>query len=100
VYWANAEVARHLFNTDGFALVRDARQWRDDYKGLNWTLATPDVFAFEVQVHTPASLAAAEATHDLYQRQRRLPKDSSAWRALAAQQVLTWRAVPNPPEGR
>jgi ppGpp synthetase/RelA/SpoT-type nucleotidyltranferase len=99
-YWESADLLREQFNTGDFAVIVDAVEWGAAYKGLNWTVQSASGATFEVQVHTPASLAAAEATHDLYKQQRVLRRSSTQARALQAEQARVWRTVPIPPAGR
>jgi hypothetical protein len=58
--------------TAGFDNVWFQCRWRDDgYKGLNCCWYDPlTTHTFEVQFHTPESVAASRATHALYARHR------------------------------
>ncbi|MFT4011525.1 MAG: hypothetical protein QM655_15930 [Nocardioidaceae bacterium] len=96
-YWSTASQIVREFSTDGFTVLRPPQRWRSNYKGLNLTIRGPDGFEFEVQVHTSASLRAAETTHGPYERQRRLPRGSREYRDLERRQMEIWSAVPVPP---
>jgi hypothetical protein len=99
-YWQQADVAHRLLGADGFEVIDGLRRWRTNYKGLNWTIRAPCGGIFEVQFHTAESLAAAEASHGLYERQRRLARKSAEWQATATEQAKIWRTVPIPPAAR
>lgn len=100
-YWRAAQVAVGEFRLNGWSIKAIARGWTSKgYKGLNLTVITPDGFHFEVQLHTTASLAAAERTHRVYAEQRDLPRGSRRWRELERVQQQVWSAVPTPPGRR
>ena len=67
------------------------------YKGLNATFETADGFKFEVQFHTPQSFYTKQTlTHELYERQRVLPFNSSEWRELSRQMNNFFKEVSIP----
>lgn len=101
IYWRAAEAAVGEFRRYGWSIKAIARGWMSKgYKGLNLTVVTPGGFHFEVQLHTAASLAAAERTHRVYAEQRDLPRGSRRWRELERIQQQVWGAVPTPPGRR
>jgi ppGpp synthetase/RelA/SpoT-type nucleotidyltranferase len=100
VYWARVAGTRALLSAGGYAVIDGENDWRSHYKGLNWTVQTSGGVKFEVQLHTLASLAAAEATHGLYEQQRRVKRGSRQWRELAAAQAAFWGLVPDPARPR
>jgi hypothetical protein len=65
-----ADVER--LKSEGFELVKLKNLWTDDqYKGVNSQWRRPETgLRFEVQFHTPESLAAKELTHKAYERIR------------------------------
>jgi hypothetical protein len=67
------------------------------YKGCNATVADPQGYCFEVQFHTAASLATAELTHPMYERERSLPRHHHAQVEISRRQDHLWARVPVPP---
>jgi hypothetical protein len=61
-----------LLKAEGFELVKLKNLWMaDQYKGVNSQWRRPATgLRFEVQFHTPESLAAKELTHEAYERIR------------------------------
>jgi hypothetical protein len=61
-----------LLKAEGFELVKLKNLWAaDQYKGVNSQWRRPETgLRFEVQFHTPESLAAKELTHEAYERIR------------------------------
>jgi hypothetical protein len=55
--------------SEGFELIKLKNLWADDqYKGINSQWREPETgLGFEVQFHTPESLAAKELTHKAYE---------------------------------
>jgi hypothetical protein len=85
---------------DGFDLVKPPKNtWGgEDYQGYNSAWRDPTTGqTFEVQLHTPDSFAAKQATHPLYEQQRLLPEGSPQWRELRERQREIFRSVPQPP---
>ncbi len=69
-YVAGVRNARYKLTEEGYQLRLLRPSWGDpDYKGLNsrWRDAEYGV-DFEVQLHTPDSWEAKQATHDIYER--------------------------------
>ena len=60
----------------GFQASRIKNFWQkgDDYQGINAKIKHPAGFEFEMQFHSPESLAMKERTHSLYE-ERRVSKD-------------------------
>lgn len=81
-YAQAAERAYRELTADGFAEIKWNDTWAgDDYKGINSAWLDPRTGQkFEVQFHTPESLAAKEETHLLYEQQR-LPGVSAEQKA-------------------
>lgn len=96
-YWRGYRELVGQLSARGFAVVADPGGWRRGYTGINLTVADPQGRLFEVQVHTPDSLAAAEATHGLYEQQRTLPRGSQEWLALGASMTAIFDGAPRPP---
>ena len=97
-----ADAAGDLINrleANGFEPDRPPKNsWgQDGYQGINSTWRDPESGqSFEVQVHTPESLAAKERTHPLYEEQRLLPPDDPRWAELERQQQEIFDMVPRP----
>jgi hypothetical protein len=60
----------------GYQASRIKNFWQkgDDYQGINAKIKHPAGFEFEMQFHSPESLAMKEKTHTLYE-ERRVSKD-------------------------
>lgn len=98
IYWRAAMAAPEALAEREYSVKRFRRAWPDEgYKGINLTVITPVGYEFEVQFHTERSLEAAEATHDLYAAERKLPPGSPHAVELRAEQAVIWRSVPVPP---
>ncbi|MBS9533781.1 hypothetical protein KIH27_09310 [Mycobacterium sp. M1] len=96
-YWEAAETLIERFTAAGYAVVNDPRGWlRDGYKGRNVVLKAPDGYPFEIQLHTNASLTAAEETHQFYEIERRPETPSSEKRRLRRRQSAVFKDVPWP----
>lgn len=99
-YTEAASQTMQRLQAEGFEAVRTPKNtWGSDgYQGVNSTWRDPQTGqTFEVQLHTPESLAAKEVTHQLYEQARVLPKGSAERLALEATQNEVFRAVPRPP---
>lgn len=96
-YWAAGDRIGEALIQAGYDRAKVVPGWnRHGYRGRNDTFRGADGLEFEVQIHTAASLRAAEATHGLYEEER-LPTTSDDRRAqLRAQQYAIFDAVPVP----
>jgi hypothetical protein len=58
--------------SEGFELIKLKNLWAEEqYKGINSQWRSPETgLRFEMQFHTPESLAAKELTHEAYERLR------------------------------
>jgi hypothetical protein len=65
------------------------------YAGYNCVFANKAGFRFELQFHTPKSLATKGKSHKIYERARTLPKGSGRT-ALVQQMTQLWQGVPRP----
>ena len=97
-YTDDAAAAFRRLQDDGYTLVGRKNTWGSDgYQGINSTWRDPRTGqTFEVQVHTPESLAAKTTTHDMYAAERVLPPGSPEQLELAARQREIFDAVPRP----
>lgn len=97
-YWpGHARVVQRMADL-GYALDEDAGGWASTgYRGLNLVFRDPRGTLFEVQLHTRASLDAAERAHTIYEIQRKLPPGSEDYRRLEAEMERIFEAVPTPP---
>lgn len=96
-YWATGSAIGAALERAGYLQVWRSRGWRRfGYKGRNDTFISPDGLRFEVQIHTEASLDAAERAHALYEIQRlpTTPEDVKA--ELDEKQNAIFASVPAP----
>jgi len=82
----------------GFTIIAVKNYWPrgDDYSGINTVLRTPDGFRWELQFHTPDSLAAEKEGHILYERMRRADTPVDEQRRLFDELADQWEGVPVP----
>lgn len=66
------------------------------YRGVNMTLKSPEGQIFELQFHTPDSLAMKSELHGLYEEWRK--KETPAPRKAAIKEIMSkkWKTVPVP----
>jgi len=85
--------------SEGFELVRLKNLWPEEqYKGINSQWRNPETgLRFEVQFHTPESLAAKQLTHKAYERLRSTGITQAERDELAEYQRRAYVAVPIPP---
>jgi len=97
VYWSSLQRLSRKVERVGYKVVGGTRGWFDTgYKGVNLTVRSPHDFDFEVQIHTPASLAMAERTHPMYEEARKLPVGDRRRAQLDADANQLWALVPVP----
>ena len=91
-----ADVER--LKSEGFELVKLKNLWTDNqYKGVNSQWRRPETgLRFEVQFHTPESLAAKELTHKAYERIRS-PASPEERREMKAYQRQVNELLVTPP---
>jgi hypothetical protein len=96
-YWAAGSSISDALQQAGYSAVKKTKGWkRFGYKGRNDTFVTAGGQEFEVQMHTRASLNAADQCHLLYEESR-LTSTSAARRAeLSEEQDAIFAAVPVP----
>ncbi|MCG5432527.1 hypothetical protein LV457_09510 [Mycobacterium sp. MYCO198283] len=96
-YWVGGNTMLESLTALGNRIVDDPGGWRRrGYRGRNVTLQSEDGQVFEVQLHTAASLDAAERAHPLYERARAAGVGISERKRLARQQEQLFDAVPWP----
>lgn len=84
-YMASGAGIRASLEAAGYTFVRQGNAWAEPgrfgggYRGINQTYRTPDGLEFELQLHTPESLAMKTETHPLY-KERGHPATSEARR--------------------
>ncbi len=97
-YWARGTEIDQAFEEARYRQVKRTPGWNTvGYRGRNETFAKPDSeYEFEVQIHTAASLAAAEETHPMYERMRlwTTPDDEKAQLKQAQDEIFA--RVPPP----
>lgn len=97
-YWRSVRELERALGTNGYVVKQEPLQWAaTGYKGINLKITAPDGSKFEVQLHTRASLDAAERTHLMYEEQRKLPIGSPRFDELAREMAQILDAVPFPP---
>lgn len=96
-YWAGCLAAIEVLGDDGFTVTTDRLGWRREYAGLNLTVEDAAARLFEVQLHTPASLAMSEQTHPQYAEWRAMDTRSSAARFIRRGLDAAAARVPLPP---
>ncbi|WP_052506277.1 hypothetical protein [Mycolicibacterium llatzerense] len=96
-YWGAGNRIGAALEEAGYRRAKVTLGWnREGYRGRNDTFVTPEGQEFEVQIHTAASLHAAEVTHGLYEEER-LPTTSAERKAqLSAEQYAIFASVPAP----
>ena len=71
VYVSKATEYLKTLEAKGYSVVKFKNMWNGDiYKGVNTQIEAPTGFVFELQVHTPDSLAMREKTHKYYEISR------------------------------
>jgi ppGpp synthetase/RelA/SpoT-type nucleotidyltranferase len=96
-YWATGSEIGAALERAGYKQVWKSRGWRRfGYKGRNDTFISPDGLRFEVQIHTQASLDAAERAHVLYEEQRRPTTPEHVKAQLDEEQNGIFASVPAP----
>jgi hypothetical protein len=99
-YSEGLSAARTNLEARGFKFIegKDKNYWSGNiYKGFNARVQTPGGYNFELQFHTPESLAAKDPGHLLYERYRVLDPESESAKALWAQMEALWARVEPPP---
>lgn len=83
---------------DGHEVVEVKNYWPagDNYSGVNTVLRTPDGLPWELQFHTPASIAVQSATRKQYEELRLSKTPLARKRALFDAMTQSWDAVPIP----
>ena len=94
-------VARRLLTaleSHGHRVVRVKNYWPrgDNYSGVNVVLATRDL-QWEIQFHTPESLAVRDAWHPAYERLRELTTPRPERQRLYGLMAVPWELVEIPP---
>lgn len=96
-YWANGTRIVEALQNAGYTLADASPGWkRFGYKGRNDKFDTPTDQQFELQIHTQASLDAAEKCHPLYEEWRLASTSPKRKAQLAALQDQIFAAVPVP----
>lgn len=87
---------------DGFSdyEIKDVEnnfQVGNSYKGLHMTLVDPETsLAVELQLHTEASIAAKDPSHDLFEKTRLPETSDEESEALTNEMFALWDKVPEP----
>lgn len=92
-----AKIREHLAGEGIQTRVRgDDNKWNSpDYKGLHLTVKTKNGIAAELQIHTPASIAAKAEAHKIY-KEARVEKDPEKKRTMADRMKSIYRLISAP----
>jgi preprotein translocase subunit YajC/co-chaperonin GroES (HSP10) len=97
---ANAQATLAALQQRGWTVKEVGNTWTPGsaYKGINTNLTTPDgQHTFELQFHTPQSLAVKETNHKLYDVARLAQTPDAEKERLNAQMSTNAGEVPQPP---
>lgn len=96
-YWSGGNRLLEALAASGAWVLVDPRGWRHrGYRGRNVILESEEGQLFELQLHTAASLDAAERAHTLFDQERD-PKIGSAQRKrIKRMQTAIFDSVPWP----
>ena len=97
----DAEEALASFKASGYRVSRIKNYWlqtRNPYRGINTNLTDPTGQVFELQFHTPESLAVKEEMHKLYEEFRVLDPLSPKAADIQAQMAKMSKALKLPQE--
>lgn len=96
-YWDRGNQIGAALAQAGYTPAKKSTGWRRfGYKGRNDTFISADGLEFEVQIHTAASLEAAERAHTLYERERLPTTPPEVKEQLRCLQDEIFAAVPAP----
>ncbi|MGV0607370.1 hypothetical protein [Mycolicibacterium sp. XJ1904] len=96
-YWAKGSDVGASLERAGYRRAKQSPGWpRFGYRGRNDSFISPEGLEFEVQIHTEASLDAAERAHVLYEQQRRATTPDDVKAQLDDLQNEIFAAVPAP----
>ncbi len=86
------------FESRGHRVVKVKNYWPggDTYSGVNSVLLAPGGLSWELQFHTPLSLATKSRTHPLYEVYRLPATDAARRRELFAEMAALWFSIPIP----
>lgn len=85
------------FEGQGFDVFKNKNYWQEgnSYKGINTNIRTPDGTVFELQFHTPQSLATKDPSHEIYNRSR-VETNAARKIALEEESRSLWENVDTP----
>lgn len=78
-FTSDFKTVRSSLERSGYTFTRVKNTLQDEtasYRGVNTQIKTPEGYTFELQFHTPESLAVKEKNHVLYEQQRILDKSA------------------------
>ena len=96
-YAATVQNVLDDFDAQGFDVFKNKNYWQEGnaYKGINTNVRTPDGQVFELQFHTPQSLATKDPSHEIYERSR-VTANAREKIALEAESRNLWQSVDTP----
>ena len=96
-YAATVQNVLDDFDAQGFDVFKNKNYWQEGnaYKGINTNVRTPDGQVFELQFHTPQSLATKDPSHEIYERSR-VTTNPREKIALEAESRNLWQSVDTP----
>ena len=83
---------------EGFKVLTVKNYWtpNDNYSGVNVVLQAADGFDWELQLHTPASVAESRRSHKLYEELRDEATTLERKRELFKEMSAPWDTIPIP----
>src|SRR4029079_10686579 len=98
VYWPAGTRLCEALVAVGYRHFAKSTGWiAEGYTGRNERFESLDGYRFELQIHTSASLSAADVTHAWYEEQRRPETPMERMFELQEMQSDVFRKVPIPP---
>jgi hypothetical protein len=96
-YAATAQKVVNDFEAQGFDVFKFKNYWQEgnSYKGINTNIRTPDGTVFELQFHTPQSLAVKQPSHEIFERSR-VTTNPREKIALETESRNLWQSVDTP----
>lgn len=82
---------------NGYKFVRVKNTLANDmapYRGLNIVVENADGYKFELQFHTPESLAIKEKNHMLYEKQRADDISATEYQKLSKEMIANSKTIP------
>lgn len=96
-YWSEVDRISEALTKAGYKNFKFKDYWSgDQYKGLNTNFFTPDGGKLELQFHTPASIGVKPASHEIYERIRKIGTSKEEKAKLQKEIIALWADVTPP----